>query len=475
MASVTGVSFATIRSSKSLYLGALVHRSSTSVRVRRPRRLNSPRWRSALAAVVIAAGTLLTAPVVASAATTATPDQWTGNYGSSASTSADPGEHAITAATAGKVRPAFTVPGRSVTPYPPVILGGVVYSVAGTAPKLTASSPKTGKTLWTMTLPYTANAYGFGMTGTGSTVLISFGEGNTGGVLAVNVVKHTVAWRGFLPKSTIAGTDGNFPGAPTTDGTRVYLDGSSNTVNAFAVATGAFLWAHPYTSNGNGGLDGVDGVAAGGGYLYTSGGQGLVAYNAATGKKVWTSYPAYSAGTPVLAGGRVFVNTGDQIDAFPAAGCGSTTCRPTWKTTVNSYDYDYIEIAGADASSVFLSYRTSRSTPPTDCQSAFIGNVSRLSATTGKVQWHVAVGDYTQSLIRGSNVIWLLNEFTTSKCEDSYRILGYSTAATTSTPAAAIVLPTDYYGFPQTLAVASGTLFETVNQRTIVGYRVPGT
>ena len=220
----------------------------------------------------------------------------------------------------------------------------------------------------------------------------------------------------------------------------------------------------------------MDGVAAGGGYVYTSGGQGLVAYNATTGNAVWTSYPAAAFGVPVLAAGRVFVNAGNLIESFPAAGCGSTSCRPSWSTPVQSYDFNYIEIAGADASNVFLSYRTARPGGPTQCQSGFIGNLARLSAATGRLQWHTATGDYTQGLVRGANVIWALNEYVSSDCStDGYRIVGYSTTATNSSPVASIVLPSLYDGFPQTLAIAAGTLFETADQRVLIGYRIPGT
>jgi hypothetical protein len=405
------------------------------------------------------------------------PDQWTGVYGTAGSSSSNPGEHVLTASNAGKIRQAFAAPGRNAGPYPPVVLGGVAYTIGGgTSPRFFASSPKTGRVIWSMAVPYALSSYGFGMTGTGSTVLVAFRAEPAGGVLAVNTTKHSIAWRAFLPASSTPGGDRSYPGEPTTDGTRFFISGSDNFVNTYSVASGKFLWAHPYTANDNGGINGVDGFAAGGGYLYTGGGAGLVAYNAATGKKAWHSYASISYGVPVLAGGRVFVNAGNFVQAFPAAGCAASSCTPSWSMPVGSYDVDGIGIAGADSSSLFISYRTARPGGPTQCENGFIGHIVRLSAATGRTQWQTTAGDYTQGIVRGGNVIWLVDEYVDSKCEtDQYRLLAYSTTATSSTPLASVPIASTYFGYPQTLSVASGTVFQTPNDYTVVGYRVPGT
>ncbi|RKR73332.1 PQQ-binding-like beta-propeller repeat protein [Frondihabitans australicus] len=438
------------------------------------------RGAAAVAALALAAAALLGPGVAtaASAATTATtPDQWTGVYGSAGSTSSNPGEHVLTTSTSSKIRLAYAESGRNDGAYPPVVLGGVAYSVGGgTSPRLYATSPKTGAVLWSMAFPYALSSYGFGMTGTGSTILVAFRTDPAGGVLAVNAAKHTILWRAFFPPTTTAGDDRSYPGIPTTDGTRVFIQGSSNSVNAYSLSTGAFLWSHPYTDNDNGGRNSVDGSAAGGGYFYTGGGEGLVAYSASTGKKVWTSYPAISYGVPVLAGGRVFVNAGDDIEAFSATGCGTTSCKPLWSVDVDSWDFDYIGIAGADSTSLFISYRTIRAGGPTQCQSGFIGHIARLSASTGKTQWQTSIGDYAQGIVRGGNVIWVVNEYVNAQCVgDQYRLLGYSATATGTAPLATVAIPSAYGGYPQALSVGSGTVFETPNDYTLVGYRVPGT
>lgn len=456
-----------------------MHRSTTSRPMFwRPSGSHRHRRWTALAVTLAVTAAALLAPGVAASATTAAPaDQWTGVDGTAGSSSTNAGEHVLTASDAGRIREVFAARNRSEGAEPPVVLGGVVYTVGGTtAPKFYAASAKTGKVLWSIAAPYTLSSYGFGMTGAGSTILVAFRTSPAGGVLAVNTAKHTISWRAFFPASTTAGVDRTYPGAPTTDGSRVFIAGSSNAVNAYSIATGAFLWGRPYTSNGNGGVNAVTGFAAGGGTFYTNGGEGLVAYNASTGKRTWKSSTGIAYGPPVLAGGRVFINESGLIQAYPAGGCGTVTCRPSWSTSVDSYDLDAIGIAGADSSSLFLSYRTQRPGGPTQCASGFIGHIARLSAVTGKTQWQTSVGDYGQGIVRGGDVIWMVNEYVNSKCEtDQYRLLAYSATATGSTPLASLAIASPYCSYPQSLAVASGTVFQTPSNVALVGYRVPGT
>ncbi|ROQ39697.1 putative pyrroloquinoline-quinone binding quinoprotein [Frondihabitans sp. PhB188] len=447
-----------------------------SVRPTRARR----GWAVLTIALAVSLAAALAPGVASPAAAASPPDQWTGVYGSAGSSSTNTGEHVLTAGNAGKITQAFAATNRTGGSYPPVVLGGVVYTVGGTtSPRFYASSPRTGKALWSMALPYAVSSYGYGMTGTGSTVLISFGTSPAGGVLVVDVAKHAITARAFLPKATTPGADRTYPGTPTTDGTRVFLFGSGYPVLAFSVKSGKLLWKHSYTPNNNDGIDFVYGFAVGGGTFYTSGGEGLVAYSATTGRKKWTSDPAFSYGTPVLAGGRVFVNVSDAVAAFPAAGCGAASCKPLWSTAVDSYDSDIIGIAGADSTNLFITYRTSHEPDPTKCEARFAGHIARLSASTGTVKWQTEVGDFAQGMVRGGDVVWIVNEygeFQNGTCVgDQYRLLAYSTTATATAPLAALPIDSAYFYYPQTLAVASGTVFQSPNSSTLVGYRVPGT
>jgi hypothetical protein len=98
------------------------------------------------------------------------------------------------------------------------------------------------------------------------------------------------------------------------------------------------------------------------------------------------------------------------------------------------------------------------------------GVVARLAAATGTLQWTTSPGTYTGELVRGGNVVWLIGAVSGQN-----RILGYSTSATGSTPLASIPLAQRLQNFPQTLAIASGTLFQQVNAAPMVGYRIRGT
>lgn len=431
-----------------------------------------------LIAALLAVASLLLSGVAASAATPV--DQWTGTSADGGNSGTDAGERVLTAAAASKIRTAWTRTD-TIGKYPPVVLSGVVYTVGestagGTVvPQLVASSPRTGATLWTLKLPGGSAAYGYGTAGSGHTVLVAY-RSEPGGVLAIDTSTRRIAWRASFPASSIAGSGDDYPGLPVTDGTRVYITGSSNVVNAYSLTTGARLWTIPFTFNSNGGINGVGGIAAVGGLVYTSGstsgGLGLVAYNASTGKKTWSSTTAQAYGTPVVAGGRVLVSTLTGVAAYPAAGCGRTTCAPTWTRAVAAYSAGEQTVGSVDGTSVFVTSRIAATGAPA-CDVRFVGTVTRLAASTGAVQWRTTVGETAAELVRGGDTVWLVNEYrsTANGCAEQDRILGYSTTATGTTAVASISLPSAYWGFPQTLAVASGTLFESTS--AFVGYRIP--
>ncbi|MDH2442397.1 PQQ-binding-like beta-propeller repeat protein [Amnibacterium sp. CER49] len=418
--------------------------------------------------------------LLASPAGATTVDQWTASSGDSGNAATNAGETVITASRASQVHTAWTSTLRSATPYAPVVLGGVAYRVLTTGntndpSTFMATSAKTGAKLWTLALPGGAD-YIQGMTATSSKVLISFiGSTHPGGVLAVDTAHHSIAWRSALPASTIAGVDASYPERPCTDGLRVYVPGSSNVINAYRLTDGALLWKAPITFNSSGVQNRVDGLAVGNGFVFTSGEEGVIAYNSGTGKRSWRSAKG-TWGAPVVAGGRLLASSVTGIEALPAAGCGTSTCNPLWSTSVSAADYTGATISAADASSVFLTYRTTRAGGPTACASGYIGHVARLSASTGHLQWTTSVGDFTTGLVHGGSTIWLFNEYLNSSCVYAERILAYSAAATTATPLARLDLPSSYGGYPQTLAIADGTLFgQTWAGGRLVAYRIPNT
>lgn len=425
-----------------------------------------------LTALVSAAALLLPGP----AASATAPDQWTGSLADGGNSSTNAGETVITAANAGRVTTAWTSTLASAQPSAPMVLGGVVYRVIGmTSAKFVASSPRTGATQWSIGLP-TGVQYGYGMAATSGEVLVAFrGTNGPGGVLAVDVAARRVLWRSFLPASTIAGGGNDYPGVPISDGTRVYLAGASNDINAYRLSDGARVWSVPLAYNSNGTFRQVDGIVTGGGLVYTTGQGGVIAYSATTGKPVWRSTLA-TTGRPVLAGGRVLVNTGNGsgVQAFAAAGCGAASCAPVWTTDLGSPDSGSLAVGAADATNAFITWRTTRSGENTQCSSVLSGHVARLSSSTGKVQWSTTVGTTTTGLIHAGSTIWLYDEYIDSSCAGANRVLAYSATATGSTPLRTIPLSAATSGYPQSLALASGTLLrQTWAPATLIGYRVP--
>jgi len=428
----------------------------------------------AVVAALAAGGALLLAPGTALAATV--PDQWTGVFADGGSSSTNPGETTITAANAGKVTTAWTSALASAQPYAPMVLGGVVYRVIGmTEGRFVASSPRTGATLWSLNLP-TGVQYGYGMDATTGKVLVAFrGTSGAGGVLAVDTANRRVLWRSYLPVATITGDGDDYPGIPSTDGTNVYLGGASRAINAYRLADGKRVWSVPLAINSNGTITQVDGTVTGGGLLYTSGQGGVIAYRNSTGARVWRSTLG-TTGRPVLAGGRVLVNTGNGsgVQAFAAAGCGAATCAPVWTSNLGSPDSGTLTVGAADATNAFVTYRTTRSGENGPCSSVFAGHVARLSASTGKVQWSTTVGTITNGLIHAGSTIWLYDEYIDGSCTGANRVLAYSATATGSTPLKTIPLSADTSGYPQSLALASGTLLrQTWGQAALIGYRIP--
>lgn len=403
-------------------------------------------------------------------ASAAAPDAWTAGLGDGGNSVNNPGETVITAANAGRVARAWTDTGRSSTPYAPAVVGGVAYHVLTTGnvynpSTLVASSARTGATLWSLSLPGSAS-YEDGMAVSGQLAVIPFtGWQRAGGVVAVNLATRRIVWSRDLPVPTIGWMGNSVAGRPYTDGSRVYVSGAGNAVNAYRLGDGALQWTAPLTTNAvNGAPNAVDGLAVGNGVVFTAGDEGLVARDAATGRRLWTGPGADSS--LVVAGSRVFAQDGAAtVLAFPAAGCGRATCAPLWKNdSFWKKGANWLTIGGADTDSLFVTYSVNG------------GKVARLSAATGAVQWQTTVGRTANGLVRAGTTVWLLNEYVSSSGAVAMRIVAFSTAATGAAPIRIIAVPQDEYGFPESLAVAGGTLFnQTWATGHLVGYRVPGT
>jgi len=78
--------------------------------------------------------------------------------------------------------------------------------------------------------------------------------------------------------------------------------------------------------------------------------------------------------------------------------------------------------------------------------------------------------------VRDGNGVWVFHEYVDSKCRaDQYRLSGLPTASTGTTPRASVAIASVFSYCAQSPSVASGTVFETPHDDTLVSYRVPGT
>jgi PKD repeat protein len=432
----------------------------------RPTDLRRRPLRAALASLLLTSfvtGSL----VAATPATAAGPDTWTASYGDRGNTTNNPGEATITAATASRVGGSWTTATHTASATAPAVVNGYALRVvspdgAGWPSYLTATSPTTGATLWTVTLPGAAD-YG-SVAVSGSRVVLSFtGYRRPGGLVVVDLGSRSVVWSKDLPPSTISWSSNSHAGPAYTDGQRVYVAGGSNYINAYRLTDGALLWTAPVQFYADGIPKGADGMAVGDGVVYTAGDEGVVAYDATSGRRLWSGPGA--GGLPVVAGGRVYGEGAGRVLAFPAGGCGSTTCSPLWTTALGSLGVENLNLGGADGTTLFATWSESRDT-------GRVGRVARLTAATGRVEWSAEIGRGVLGLVRGGDVVWFNNEYVRPDRVVAQRIAAFSARATGSQPLRLIELPQRRTGFPQQLAVAAGTLFQQTNGGPLAGFRV---
>lgn len=97
----------------------------------------------------------------------------------------------------------------------------------------------------------------------------------------------------------------------------------------------------------------------------------------------WThTFPAGSGvSTPTIAGGRLFLLTGDVVYAFDADGCGTSVCNPLWTEAVTSTFFDFQRlVAGPDDTLVTIGR-------PSDPEATTGATIVVRDAATGDVRW----------------------------------------------------------------------------------------
>jgi|GEM_PF-1616400 len=424
--------------------------------------------RAALAATCAA---VLALSLAGPASAAPPPDRWLSTLGTAGGTSTNAGEHVLTPATAGSlaVRWQLAEPTSGGLPEyggyaAPSVLDGVAYHPYSrySAPqggRLVASSVTTGAELWSTPLPArpdTGRSYVFGQAISGNLVVVPYtGWHEPGGLVAVNRSTRTIAWSASRPAASPPAGDSSVGGPVVVDGGRAYLQAGEDAVVAYRLTDGALLWQDPRP-------DYVTGVAAANGQVVTTSDDGgLVVYDGATGARLWSS--PWGNGTPVIAGGRIFVSTaGGYVAAFRAAGCGVAVCDPLWTTRVPSAATGTVAVGAADSATVFVSATILSPTGPNT------GAVLRLSAVSGRVAWRS--GTLRESVsrpVRLGDTVWVLVFGDT--------LMGWSATATGPGPLRVLKEPDNALGVVAAISGASGSLLVQSWPRTLTAYRVPGT
>lgn len=412
--------------------------------------------RAVLAAVLLAP---LLVWVGSEAAAATVPDQWVSEYAGGQNTSTNAGEQVISAANAPQLSQAWQVASGG-TFVAPAIVDGVVYQAvnsanASVAGSFVALSARTGQQLWSIPLEPNAQYYR-GQTISGGIALLPFeGWHQLGGITAINLATHQVLWsRSRPPSITNPGNDDGTGGPIVVDSGRVYLIAGNNDLSAYDIQTGALLWHLDPP-------DGIRGIAAAGGTLYTAGypsaaGPGLAAYNGAGGSLSWTS-PGLD-GIPVVVGNTVLAPTAQGVAAVAAAGCGQASCPRLWSAGITNANPQDILIGGADSNTFFVSATLSDNT----------ARLMRFGTATGTRQQTINLAQPSGEIpIRVADTVWLM--------ANSNEVIGWPAGSTSSTPLKRIYLPANSYGTVGGLAAASGSLIVDVWSAGLTAYRVPGT
>ncbi|MGY1625354.1 PQQ-binding-like beta-propeller repeat protein [Geodermatophilus sp. SYSU D00965] len=296
-------------------------------------------------------------------------------------------------------------------------------------------------------------------------MLIPFQEPRTAGagLMAVDTSSRRVVWTSKVAPNS-AQSYAWSSHRVYADATRAYVYLSDYTLAAYRLSDGKPQWSVRLEDR-----QGV-GIALGAGVLYVGyepRTPGVTAYDAATGRRLWS---APGQGTPVVAGSRLLARSGNSVVAVDAAGCGRATCSAVWTRSFPSGTE--LALGAADGSTVFVTYR--KPVPANRYGDTYAGVIARLSVATGAQQWTTTLGDYSTPVVRGGSVVWVVNEYRTSSGVLASRILGF--AATGTRTSALVSIPARQNGFPQTLTIGGGTLFNKTNvPQTLVAYRVPGT
>lgn len=195
----------------------------------------------------------------------------------------------------------WTRAGMSPQPEPQLASGVVLMT---TANRVTALSPTTGRTLWTVTTAGTVYGASSGPSG------IAISTEHPSRLLVINPKTGTVRWRaGYLGGQT----------PPLDTGTDLLYQGGASLIDLRA-ANGSVRWAVPTPATSLAQLLRVGGYAVAIGNSTKPNSPALVtAYWLATGKRAWTTkVPTFVQVPAAVAGTHLLVQSGDLSEGCPA-------------------------------------------------------------------------------------------------------------------------------------------------------------
>jgi outer membrane protein assembly factor BamB len=196
----------------------------------------------------------------------------------------------------------FGVPGGFHTPA--TVDHARVY-VTGPRGHLDAYDAATGALDWRSAKEFSlAGGYSSGVTAAGLDVYAS----SCGQLVALRARDGRFRWASQLPGAT----SNECGGLPSAAGSQVFV--TTSQVGAYDAVTGATQW----TATGDGGQLSDPAVAYGRVYVVSPAGGTVVAYDTATGLRVWTS-PTSGTSAPSVANGVVYVSGAAGLQAYDAA------------------------------------------------------------------------------------------------------------------------------------------------------------
>ncbi|PWJ26318.1 putative pyrroloquinoline-quinone binding quinoprotein [Branchiibius hedensis] len=388
---------------------------------------------AAIVTLVSGATTTATASPTSAQSPTAV-DAWGQPSADAGGSNFNPGETQLTASNVPRLRPAwsadaFTIAGSA-------IVNRVAYYTTGPGntadhASLVAKNVATGATLWSMQLPLgTFNQPSVA----GNRLLLSYywaprptGNDLYGGLLAVDLTNHSIAWRAET------GTSDTPHDVVSQNGLAFF--GDNTHLRGYRVSDGKLLWSQPATSQ-------FGPTLAMGSSVFANVDDHLKAFDQKTGRVLWSAPLAYSdlAAGPVAADGHVYIESYPYIEAFNATGCGAATCAPIWRMRPPGDIGFNMLLGGAGAGRLTVSWRD-------ETVGHFHSLLSSLSAATGKPFWTRTVNTAGEPPMRSGNLIWLQ---TRDDWLESFSVATGAHLGTTVIPNA--------NGYEQRAAVSDGTV-----------------